>query len=66
MKLKEIRAKKPAELEKYMVELKKELMQLESQVAMGTTPKSPRKIHAIKKTVARIKTIQNESKKSQS
>lgn len=62
MKVKEIRAKKADDLNKDLSELKKELMQLRAQVAMGTTPKSPRRIHAVKKTIARIMTIQNETK----
>lgn len=60
MNAKDIRAKKPEALQKEELELRKELMSLKAQVAMGTTPKSPRKIRAIKKTLARIKTVKNE------
>ena len=60
MKLKEIRTKKDEDLRKDLEQLKKELMQLNAQVAMGTTPKSPGLLRSIKKTIARIKTIQKE------
>ena len=38
-------------------ELNKELMKLRSQVASGTVPKNPGRIKVIKKTIARIHTI---------
>ena len=38
-------------------ELNKELMKLRSQVASGTVPKNPGRIRVIKKTIARIHTI---------
>ena len=60
MKVKEIRAKKPEELQKSLVEMKSELIKLKAQVAMGTTPKSPKQIKAIRKTIARINTIAHE------
>lgn len=40
-----------------MTELKKELMKLRSQMATGTAPESPGKIKAIKRTIARILTL---------
>lgn len=39
-------------------ELKKELIQINAQIAMGTIPENPGKIKEIRKTIARIKTIQ--------
>ncbi len=60
MKFKELKALKPEELEKKEQELQLELMKLRSQVAMGTTPKSPGRIRAIKRTIARIKTLKKE------
>ena len=47
---------KDEELNKKTVELKNELMKLNAQVAVGTTPKSPKQLKLIKKTIARIKT----------
>jgi large subunit ribosomal protein L29 len=63
MKAKEIRSTSKDELEKKMNELKKELIKLNAQVATGTPPKNPGQIKQIKKTIARIKTVQGESKK---
>ncbi len=61
MKVEDIRNKKPETLEKEELSLKKELMSLRAQVAMGTTPKSPGQIRSIKKTLARINTIRKEN-----
>lgn len=60
MKFKELKTLKPEELEKKEQELQLELMKLRSQVAMGTTPKNPGRIRAIKRTIARIKTLKKE------
>ena len=38
-------------------ELNKDLMKLRSQVASGTVPKNPGRIRVIRKTIARIHTI---------
>ncbi len=46
------------EQEKKLTELQKELMKLNAQVATGTNPKSPGQIKKIRKTIARIKTVQ--------
>jgi len=43
-----------------LIELKKELMQAQSQVATGTSLKNPGKIKSIKKTIARIYTLVNQ------
>lgn len=56
MKIKEIHSMKDDELTKKISELKTELMKLNAQVAVGTTPKSPKQLKLIKKTIARIKT----------
>ena len=55
----EIRAMKPEERLKKLQELKLELMRLRTQAAMGTLD-NPGKIRAIRKTIARILTIQRE------
>ncbi|MEM2915825.1 MAG: 50S ribosomal protein L29 [Candidatus Woesearchaeota archaeon] len=57
MKFKELKALPPAELKEKMLELKKELMKENAQVAIGTVPKNPRKLRLAKKTIARIETI---------
>ncbi len=61
MKIAEIRSKKPDALAKEEQKLKKELMSLRAQVAMGTTPKSPGQVKSIKKTLARIKAVKREN-----
>lgn len=43
-----------------MVELKKELLKMNSQIAVGTSPESPGRVKQIKKEIARILTIMNE------
>ena len=48
------------ELDSKSVELKKELMKINSQIAIGTLPKSPGKIREMKRTIAKILTIKNE------
>jgi len=41
-------------LQNKLVELKKELIRLNAQIAMGTTPENPGKIKVIKKTIAKM------------
>ncbi|MCK5107544.1 MAG: 50S ribosomal protein L29 [Nanoarchaeota archaeon] len=48
------------EIEKTLKELKMELIKANSQVASGSAPKNPGQIRQIKKTIARIITIQKE------
>ncbi len=55
--VKELLALKDDVLDGRLVELRKELMKFQSQVASGTIPKNPGRIKAIKKTIARIYTI---------
>lgn len=57
MKIKELRAFGPQELNQKITELYKELMKSNAQIATGTVPKNPGKIRLAKKTIARIKTI---------
>ncbi len=60
MKAKELRSMNEAELENKSIELKKELMKSNSQVAIGTVPKNPGKIKEMKKAIAKIITIRKE------
>lgn len=57
MKFKELKSMSEPDLKEKALEIKKELMKLNSQVAMGTVIKNPGQIKGIKKTIARIKTI---------
>ena len=43
-----------------LLELKKELVKMNAQVAIGSAIKNPRQIRVIKKTIAKIYTIQTE------
>lgn len=57
MKFKEIKSMPQPELQEKLKELQMELIKMNSQVATGTTPKSPGKIKETKKTIAKIKSI---------
>tara|TARA_Y100000310_G_scaffold310852_1_gene356550 strand:+ start:7409 stop:7615 length:207 start_codon:yes stop_codon:yes gene_type:complete len=57
MKTKELSSISKEELEKKIVELRKELIKNNTQIAAGTTPKSPGQVREMKKTIARILTI---------
>ncbi len=48
------------DLENKIVELKKELMKIKSQIALGTVPKNPSKVKEIMRTIAKILTIRHE------
>lgn len=63
MKAKELKAMRQADLESKTAELKKELMKLNSQIAIGTIPKSPGKVKEIRRTLAKILTIKGGIKK---
>mgnify|MGYP001559494014 FL=1 len=49
------------ELENKSSELKKELMKINSQIAIGTVPKSPGKVKEMKRAIAQILTIKKEN-----
>jgi len=57
MKFKELKTMQPADLKEKKLELSKELMKENAQVALGTVPKNPRKLRLAKKTIARINMI---------
>ena len=59
MKINEIRDLSAADLDKKLAELKEELFNLRFQMATGQC-ENPMKIHEIKKSIARIKTIQRQ------
>ena len=64
MKAKELKLMSELELDNKSAELKKELMKINSQIAIGTLPKSPGKIGEMKRAIARILTIKNNKKKN--
>ena len=57
MKAKELKAMNELDFENKSIELKKELMKVNSQIAIGTLPKSPGKVKEMKRTIAKILTI---------
>ena len=63
IKAKELRGMKDDELRDKLTEVRKELMKINSQIAVGTVPESPGKVRQIKKTIARMLTILNERRK---
>ena len=60
MKTKDIRKLKPEEMNKRLKELNTELIKLAGESATGTPPKSPGQIRQVKRTIAKIKTMQRE------
>ncbi len=60
MKSKEIRNMDKNTLNEKILELKKELVKINAQVAIGTALKNPGQVRKIRKTVARILTINNQ------
>ena len=65
MRAKELRAINELDLENKIIELKKELMKINSQIAIGTVPKSPGKVKEMKRTIAKILTIKNDKTSKQ-
>jgi len=59
---KELKGLADEELHSRILELKKELIKLNAQVATGTPPKNPMEIKSMKRTIATILTILNERK----
>ena len=60
MKIKNLRPVSNQELEEKIIELKKELIKINAQIATGSNPKSPKQARDIKKTIAKILTIKSE------
>ena len=65
MKFTEIKKMQKDELEKKVSDLKIELMKLNAQVAIGTTPKSTKQIREIKKNLARVETLKSQAFKEE-
>ena len=57
MKYNELAKLQKDELEKKLHDLRTDLMKLNAQVAIGTTPKSTKQIREIKRTIARFETL---------
>jgi ribosomal protein L29 len=57
MKYKDLAALKPTDLKKKKHEVTTELIKIQAQVAVGTTPKNPGQIKQLKKILARIEML---------
>lgn len=57
MKVKELRELGKEELKARLLELRKELIKYNAQIATGTIPKSPGQVKQTKKAIARILTL---------
>lgn len=64
LKAKEVRGLGSEELETKLVELKEDLAKQRGQIASGTRPENPGKMKPIRKTIARILTIQQSRKQN--
>ena len=62
MRSKEIRGMDKNTLNEKILELKKDLIKMNAQVAIGTALKNPGQVRKIKKTIARILTISSGKK----
>ena len=62
LKMKQIREMKADGLDKKLYEMKLEILKEQGNVKMGRPIKNPGKIRALKRTVARLMTVKNESK----
>ena len=63
MKYKDLAKLSQVDLEKKLKTTQVELIKLNGQVATGTTPKSPGQIKNLKRTIAKINTLQTTGKK---
>lgn len=59
MKYKDLKQKKKEELQKLLADSELELLKERAQSATGTALKNPGKISALRRTIAKIKFIQN-------
>ena len=63
MKAKEIRNMDKISLNEKLLELRKELVKINAQIVIGTTIKNPGQVKDLKKTLAKIVTIEQEKAK---
>ncbi len=61
IRLSEMRKMKPEDKETKLIELRMELARLRATQAMGGTPENPSRINVLRKTIARLMTIQHEA-----
>lgn len=66
MKMKDLRQMPKEGLKTKLIELRKDLMKQNAQIATGTVPKSPGQVREMKKTIAKILAIVSETKQEAS
>ena len=59
IKKNELKLMKKKDLEKRLVDLKKELLKINIQIAMGTLPENPGRVGEIKRTIAKLLALTN-------
>ena len=64
IKNREIKSMNSEEKKKRILELRKELMRLRSQVARGTPPENPGKIKSIRRAIAKLLMFMNKEKEA--
>jgi len=65
LKSKDIRTMKEADLEKQLKDLRNDLLKQRAITATGGAPESPGRIRELRRTIARILTIQNQKAKEE-
>ena len=60
MKAKELREMGGRELDEKLLELKKELLKMRGQIAVGTVPKNPGQVKNLKRGIAQIMLVKQE------
>lgn len=63
IKKSELKQMKESQLNEKLIDLKKEMMKISSQRAVGTIPEKPGRVKEVRRTIARIFTKLNQTKK---
>ena len=61
MKFTDIKKMPKDELAKKLVDMKTELMKLNAQIAVGTTPKNTMQVRDIKRAIAKVETLKQQT-----
>ena len=61
MKFTDIKKMPKDELTKKLADMKTELMKLNAQIAVGTTPKNTKQVREIKRTIAKVETLRQQT-----
>lgn len=60
IRLKQLREMSKQDLQNKLIDLKKELMKIKSQISKGTLPENPGRTKEVRRTIARINQISKE------